>query len=91
MLRKAKPMIERAKLNAAEIEARCLEALRRRLGLRGLTYTKIRPYNGPKRWTWELDEAGPAAAGALSDSMDVVHELQQEFDLDLGERSPPRI
>ena len=81
-MRTVKPMIERAKLTAAEIEARCLKALRRRLGLKGLTYARICPYSGPKGWTWELDEAGPDAAGALTDAMDAVRELQQEFDLD---------
>jgi hypothetical protein len=58
--------------------------LRRRVGLKDLTYVKIRSYNGPKGWTWELEKAGPDAEGALADAMYVVHELQQEFDLDEG-------
>ena len=49
----------------------------------------IRPYSGPKGWTWELDriepEVGPEQS-KFADVTDVVARLQQQYDLDL---SPP--
>ena len=49
----------------------------------------VRPYSGPKSWTWELDriepEVGPEQS-KFADVMGVVARLQQQYDLDL---SPP--
>ena len=49
----------------------------------------IRPYSGPKSWTWELDriepEVGPTQIKFV-DVATVVARLQQQYDLDL---SPP--
>jgi hypothetical protein len=74
----------RQSLPASEIEALCLVALQRSVGLKHIHYAKIRPYNGPKSWTWELETAGPnAGPKALVDAMPAVHRLQQELDLDL--------
>ncbi|MGA2492596.1 MAG: hypothetical protein ABSF67_06550 [Roseiarcus sp.] len=78
-------MIERKKLSAQKIEARRLEALHRRLGLKHISHVKIGPYSGPKNWTWDLLEAGPGASvNALRDAIEDVRKLQQEFDLDVG-------
>ena len=49
----------------------------------------VRPYSGPKNWTWELDriepEVGPEQS-KFADVTGVVARLQQQYDLDL---SPP--
>jgi hypothetical protein len=52
-------------------------------------FVMIRPYSGPKGWTWELDriepEVGPEQR-KFADVTGVVARLQQQFDLDF---SPP--
>jgi hypothetical protein len=57
--------------------------------LRDTRSVTIRPYSGPKSWTWELDriepEVGPEQS-KFADVMGVVARLQQQYDLDL---SPP--
>ena len=75
-------MTHRTKLTAAEIETRCLRALKRSMGLHDITYVKIRPYSGPKSWTWELADAGPdAGTDALWYADTEIKKLQGEFDL----------
>jgi hypothetical protein len=44
-------MSERVQLTAAEIEALCVDALRKLSGLKTIQYAKIRPYKGDKSWT----------------------------------------
>jgi Fe-S-cluster formation regulator IscX/YfhJ len=49
----------------------------------------IRPYSGPKSFTWELDSIEPEVGPTQSKFVDVatvVVQLQQQYDLDL---SPP--
>ncbi len=67
---------QRERRTKPEIEALCLEALRKRLGLHDISYVRVRPYSGPKSWTWELDEVGPdAGEKALADAIDEVAAL----------------
>ena len=48
---------ERPKLAAPEIEAVLRAALQKLPSLRGAKSVRIRPYSGPKSWTWELDKS----------------------------------
>ena len=76
---------ERPKLAVSEIEARLRAALQKLPSLRGTQSVRIRPYSGPKGWTWELDsiepEVGPEQS-KFADVTNVVARLQQQFDLD---------
>jgi hypothetical protein len=80
---------ERSRLDASEIEAVLRAALQKLPSLRGTQSVRIRPYSGPKSFTWELDriepEAGPEQS-TFADVTAVVARLQQQYDLDL---SPP--
>ena len=80
---------ERSKLAASEIEAVLRAALQKLPSLRGVNSVTIRPYSGPKSWTWELDriepEVGPEQR-EFADVTNVIARLQQHYDLDL---SPP--
>ena len=50
---------ERPKLAASEIEAVLRAALQKLPSLRGVKSVRIRPYSGPKSFTWELDSIEP--------------------------------
>ena len=80
---------ERPKLAASEIEAVLRAALQKLPTLHDTQSVTIRPYSGPKSWTWELDriepEVGPEQS-KFADVTNVVAQLQQQYDLDL---SPP--
>jgi hypothetical protein len=80
---------ERPRLAASEIEEELLRELQKQPTLHDTQSVTIRPYSGPKSWTWELDsivpEIGPEQ-NQFADVADVVARLQQQFDLDL---SPP--
>jgi hypothetical protein len=80
-------MDERPRLTASEIEAQLIAELRG--SLRDTQSVRIRPYSGPKGWTWELDriepEVGPTQIKFV-DLATVVGQLLQQDDLDL---SPP--
>jgi hypothetical protein len=82
-------MDERAGLTASEIEAQLLAELQKLPSLRDTQSVRIRPYSGPKGWTWELDsiepEVGPTQIKFI-DIATVVARLQQQYHLDL---SPP--
>jgi hypothetical protein len=84
-----KPMDERPRLAASEIEEMLLDALRRLPSLHATQSVRIRPYSGPRGWTWELDrvepEIGPEQS-TFADVTGVAARLQQQYDLDL---SPP--
>jgi hypothetical protein len=64
--RRRMTMDERPRLTASEIEAQLLAELQKLPSLRDTQSVRIRPYSGPKGWTWELDsiepEVGPRAA-----------------------------
>ena len=77
---------ERPRLAASEIEAVLRAALQKLPSLRGTKSVRIRPYSGPKSWTWELDSIEPEVGPEFADVPDVVARLQQQYDLDL---SPP--
>ena len=80
---------ERPKLAASEIEAVLRAALQKLPSLRGTKSVTIRPYSGPKSFTWELDKIEPEVEPVQSEFVDmaiVVAQLQQQYDLDL---SPP--
>jgi hypothetical protein len=80
---------ERPRLAASEIEEELLAELQKMPTLHGTQSVTIRPYSGPKDWTWELDriepEVGPTQIKFV-DVATVVDQLQQQYDLDL---SPP--
>ena len=80
---------ERPRLPASEIEKLLLDALRRLPTLRNTQSVTIRPYSGPKGWSWELDRIEPNVGPkqfAFAGVTNVVAQLQQQYDLDL---SPP--
>jgi hypothetical protein len=80
---------ERPRLAASEIEEELLVELQKLPTLHDTQSVTIRPYSGPKDWTWELDriepEVGPTQIKFV-DVATVVDQLQQQYDLDL---SPP--
>ena len=80
---------ERPRLAASEIEAVLRAALQKLPSLGSTKSVRIRPYSGPKSFTWELDriepEVGPEQS-KFADVTAVVGRLQQQYDLDL---SPP--
>ena len=80
---------ERPKLAASEIESVLRAALQKLPSLRGTKSVRIRPYSGPKSFTWELDSIKPEVEPTQSEFADVatvVGQLPQQYDLDL---SPP--
>jgi hypothetical protein len=80
---------ERPRLPASEIEKLLLDALRRLPTLRNTQSVTIRPYSGPKGWSWELDRIEPNVGPkqfAFAGVTNVVAQSQQQYDLDL---SPP--
>ena len=80
---------DRPRLAASEIEAVLRGALQKLPSLRSTKSVRIRPYSGPKSWTWELDriepEVGPEQSKFANVTL-VTARLQQQYDLDL---SPP--
>ena len=82
---------ERPRLVASEIEAELLSELQKLPSLRDTQSVRIRPYSGPKDWTWELDriepEVGPTQIKFV-DIATVVGQLQQQYDLDLSPPTP---
>jgi hypothetical protein len=82
-------MDERPRLTASEIEAQLIAELQKLPSLRDTQSVRIRPYSGPKGWTWELDKIEPEVGPTQIKFVDlatVVGRLQQQYDLDL---SPP--
>ena len=82
-------MDERPRLTASEIEVQLLAELQKLPSLRDTQSVRIRPYSGPKGWTWELDSIEPEVAPTQIKFIDiatVVARLQQQYHLDL---SPP--
>ena len=80
---------ERPRLTASEIEEELLAELQKLPTLHDTQSVMIRPYSGPKSWTWELDRIEPEVGPEQSKFTDVTHLialLQQQYDLDL---SPP--
>jgi hypothetical protein len=82
---------DRPRLDASEIEAVLRAALQKLPSLRDTQSVTIRPYSGPKSFTWELDriepEVGPEQS-KFADVTAVVARLQQEYDLDLNPPPP---
>jgi hypothetical protein len=82
-------MDERPRLAGPEVENELLRELLKLPTLHETQSVAIRPYSGPKSWTWELDkmepEVGPTQIKFLHVAT-VVARLQQQYDLDL---SPP--
>ncbi|SDR49650.1 hypothetical protein SAMN05444161_4660 [Rhizobiales bacterium GAS191] len=75
-------MTERQKLNAAEIERRCVTELRTLIGMHHVTWARITALDGNPSWTWDLAAAGPdAGPEALEDARGVIDRLRQQFDL----------
>ena len=76
---------EKPRLTASEIEEELLVELQKLPTLHDTQSVTIRPYSGPKSFTWELDsiepEVGPEQS-KFADVTNVVARLQQQFDLD---------
>ena len=82
---------ERPRLAASEIEEELLRELQKQPTLHNTQSVTIRPYSGPKSWTWELDSIEPEVGpdqNQFADVTDVVARLQQQFDLDLSPSLP---
>jgi hypothetical protein len=80
---------ERPRMAPSEIEEELLRELQKLPTLHDTQSVRIRPYSGPKSWTWELDSIEPEVGpdqNQFAAVRDVVAQLQQQFDLDL---SPP--
>jgi len=80
---------EKPRLTASEIEEELLVELQKLPTLHDTQSVTIRPYSGPKSFTWELDSIEPEVGPTQSKFVDVatvVVQLQQQYDLDL---SPP--
>jgi hypothetical protein len=80
---------EKPRLTASEIEEELLVELQKLPTLHDTQSVTIRPYSGPKSFTWELDSIEPEVEPTQSKFVDVatvVVQLQQQYDLDL---SPP--
>jgi hypothetical protein len=80
---------ERPRLTAPEIEEELLAELQKLPTLHDAQSVAIRPYSGPKSFTWELDRIEPEVEPTQSRFVDVgtvVALVQQQYDLDL---SPP--
>jgi hypothetical protein len=52
-------MEERPRLTALEIEEQLFLELQRVPSLRDTQSVRVRPYSGPKGWTWELEKIEP--------------------------------
>ena len=82
---------ERPRLAASEIEAVLRAALQKLPSLGSTKSVRIRPYSGPKSFTWELDSIKPEVEPTQSEFADVatvVGQLQQQYDLDLSPPTP---
>jgi hypothetical protein len=80
---------ERPQLPASEIVDELLAELQKLPSLHDTQSVTIRPYSGPKNFTWELDRIEPEVEPVQSEFVDlatVVGQVQQQYDLDL---SPP--
>jgi hypothetical protein len=84
-------MDERPRLAASEIEEELLAQLQKLPTLHDIQSLTIRPYSGPKSWSWELHriepEVGPTQIKFV-DVVTVVARLQQQYDLDLSPTPP---
>jgi hypothetical protein len=65
-------MGERPKLTASEIEAMLRAALQKLPSLRGTKSVRIRPYSGPKSFSWELDKIEPEVEPVQSEFVDMA-------------------
>jgi hypothetical protein len=84
-------MDERPRLAAPEIEEELLAELQKLPTLHETQSVMIRPYSGPKGWTWELDSIEPKVGpeqSKFADATAVVARLQQQYDLDLSPTPP---
>jgi hypothetical protein len=82
---------QRPKLAASEIEAMLCAALQKLPSLRATKSVRIRPYSGPKSFTWQVDKIEPEVEPVQSEFVDmaiVVGQLQQQYDLDLSPPTP---
>jgi hypothetical protein len=79
---------QRPRLAASEIETVLRAALQKLSSLRGTKSLRIRPYSGPKGFTWQLDGIEPEVGPEFADVPDVVARFQRQYDLDLSPPSP---
>ena len=80
---------QRPRLAASEIAEELLREMQKMPTLHNTQSVRIRPYSGPRNWTWEVDNIEPEVGPEQSKFADVtivVARFQQQYDLDL---SPP--
>jgi hypothetical protein len=78
---------QRPKLAASEIESVLRATLQKLPSLRGTKAVRIRPYSGPRGFTWEVDRIEPEVEPVQSEFVDMTNaiaRLQQHYDLDLN-------
>ena len=63
---------ERPRLAASEIEEELLRELQKQPTLHDTQSVTIRPYSGPKSWTWELDSIVPEIGPEQNQFADVA-------------------
>jgi hypothetical protein len=72
---------QRPRLAASEIEGELLRELQKLPTLHDTQSVRIRPYSGPRNWTWELDNIEPEVGGPeqskFADVTTLVARLQQ--------------
>jgi hypothetical protein len=68
---------ERPKLAASEIKAVLRAALQKLPSLRGTQSVRIRPYSGPKSFTWEVDKIKPEVEPVQSEFVDMAIVVDQ--------------
>ena len=84
---------QRPRLAASEIKEGLLAELQKLPTLHDAQSVTIRPYSGPKSWTWELHKIEPEVGPTQIKFVDVatvVARLQQQYDLDLSPPPPAR-
>jgi len=75
-------MPQREKKSSIELEALCLNVLRRRNGLEGLKKVWVGAYRGKLGFTWEITlYDGDVGPQAIIDALPEVRKLQQAYDL----------
>jgi hypothetical protein len=66
---------QRPKLAASEIESVLRAALQKLPSLRGTKAVRIRPYSGPRGFTWEVDRIEPEVEPVQSEFVDMTNAI----------------
>jgi hypothetical protein len=80
---------ETPKLTASKIEAMLRAALQKLSSLRGTKSVSIRPYSGPKSFSWEVDKIEPEVEPVQSEFVDMAIVVGQSAAATIRPRSQP--